>query len=38
MDVQTRRDIYKKWLKIEVKLLLSAIGSHICRVNWHNNG
>ena len=33
--------ISQKRLQIEVKLLLSANGqsrSHICRVDWHNNG
>ena len=28
--------ICQERLKIEVKLLMSAIESHICNVDWHN--
>ena len=37
MAVQTRRDI-SRTVEDRGKLLLSLIGSHICRVDWHNNG
>ena len=31
--------VYRERLKIEVKLYYRVlIGSHICRVDWHNNG
>ena len=30
--------IYQERLKVEAKLLVSAIESHICRIDWHNNG
>jgi len=40
MDVQTRRDISRTvenrgYVTIDYRVLT---GSHICRVDWHNNG
>jgi len=30
--------ISQKRLEIEFKLLLNANDSHVCRIDWHNNG
>ena len=38
MDVHKVGVIYQEWLKIEVKLLLSANRKLIGRVDWLNNG